>query len=78
MRERFINRPQVHLHDFIAFLRIRFANRILNRFDRVLRRQHAGDGEETGLHDGVDAAAHSAVPRNFVSVDDEEVRAAAR
>ena len=37
-------------------------------------RQHAGDGEETDLHDRVDPAAHAAVPRNFVGVDDKETR----
>ena len=39
------------------------------------RRQHAGDGEETGLHHRVDAAAHPDVARHLVAVDDEELRA---
>ena len=32
----------------------------LDLLDGLLARQHAGDGEEAGLHDRVDAPAHAA------------------
>ena len=41
-------------------------------------RQHAGDGEETDLHDGVDAPAHAAVARHLGRVDDKELRTLVR
>ena len=72
MRERLIDRAQIHLHYLLAFLHVSFANRILDRLDRLLRRQDAGDGKEAGLHHGVDAAAHARFARNFARVDDEE------
>src|SRR5215472_16630935 len=75
MGERLINRSQVHLHDFLALLRIRFVNGILDRLHGVLCRQDAGDREETRLHHGVDSAPHSCVARDLVPVDDEELRA---
>ena len=39
MRERLIDGAQIHLHDFLAFLPVGFANRIFDRIDRLLRRQ---------------------------------------
>ena len=35
-------------------------------------RQNVADGEESGLHDGVHAAAHAGLGGYFVSVDDVE------
>ena len=37
------------------------------------RRQHAADGEEAGLHDGVDAAAHAGIVGHLVAVDHVEL-----
>ena len=75
MRERLIDRPQIHFHDLITLFRVGFANGILDGLDRLLCRQHAGDGEETGLHHRVDAAAHPCIARHLVAVDDKELRA---
>ena len=36
MRERLIDSIQIHLHDFLAFLCVGFANRVLDRIDRLL------------------------------------------
>src|ERR1044072_8745619 len=40
--------------------------------DGLFARQDAGDAEEAGLHDGVDAPAHPDLLRQRISVDDEE------
>ncbi len=42
------------------------------------RGKHTGDGEEAGLHDGVDAAAHAGFARDLVRVDHEKPARAAR
>ena len=42
-------------------------------FRRFLARQDAANGEEAGLHDGVDAAAHAGVFRHLVGIDDVEL-----
>ena len=36
-------------------------HRFLDPGDRLVRRQHAGELEEAGLHHGVDAVAHAHV-----------------
>ena len=36
-------------------------------------RQDAADGEETGLHDGVDASAHAGFCSDIIRIDDIEI-----
>ena len=69
MSDRRIHGGKVFLNDGIAALSVGFLNGALDGGDRFLARQHAADGEEAGLHDGVDAAAHSRLPRDRISVD---------
>ena len=45
-------------------LAVGLLDRLLDLRDRLLARQHAGDREEAGLHDRVDAAAHARVARH--------------
>jgi hypothetical protein len=42
--------------------------------NRLVARQDAGDGEEAGLHDGVDAPAHAGLFGHVVGVDDVEAQ----
>jgi hypothetical protein len=43
-------------------------------FDGLFPRQHAANGKEASLHDGVDAAAHPGIARDFVSIDHEKLQ----
>jgi hypothetical protein len=45
---------------------------MLDRSNRFVLRQDAGDGEEAGLHDGVDAPPHAGFERDLIGVDDPE------
>ena len=45
---------------------------MLDGGDGLLAREHAADGEEAGLHDGVDAHPHAGLLRHLVGVDDVE------
>ena len=74
MRERLIHGVEVHLHDVFAFLAVSLANRILDRRDRLVVRQHAGDGKEADLHDRVDPSTHAARASHGARVDDEEAQ----
>ncbi len=67
-----IDRGQVHLDDRFTFAAVGLADRLLDLLDRLIARQHAGDGEEADLHDRVDAAAHPGVARHSVGVDHVE------
>jgi hypothetical protein len=42
-----------------ALFAIRLLDGLLDLGDGLIARQYAGDGEEAGLHDGVDARAHA-------------------
>ncbi len=74
MRQRVVHGLQIHLDDFIALLAVGFLDGILDRVNRLVLRQHAGQREETDLHDGVDASAHAAVARDLGGVNDVEFR----
>ncbi len=49
---------------------------MLDGGDRLVARQHAGDGEEAGLQDGIDARAEAEVLRHLAGVDDVELQLA--
>ena len=72
--QRGVDGGEVLLQDRFASLAVRLANRLLDLLDRLLPRQHAGQGEEAGLHHRVDPAAHSRFAGHLVGVDDEELQ----
>ena len=74
MRERVVHGLQIHLHHLVALFAVGFLDGFLDGVNRLVLRQHAGQREETDLHDGIDAAAHAAVARDFGGVNDEELR----
>ena len=54
-----IHRREILLHHAFAALAVGLLDGVLDGGDGFFARQHAADGEEAGLHDGVDAAAHA-------------------
>ena len=52
---------EVPLDDRPAAVAVGLLHRFLDLGDRLVRRQHAGELEEAGLHHGVDAVAHAHV-----------------
>ena len=73
VRQRMIHGGKVLLHHRLAALAVGLLDRLLDLLDRLLARQHAADGEEAGLHDGVDARAHAGLARHLVAVDHVEL-----
>src|SRR5262245_18570300 len=67
----FIDRRNVHSHDFLAFLAIGVSDRVLDRGDSLVVWQDAGNRERACLHDGVDPPAESALTRNLLRIDGE-------
>ena len=67
--QRVVHRLEVLLDDLLALLAVGLPDRVLDRSMASLARQHAGEGEETDLHDRVDAPAHAAFARDLVGVD---------
>jgi len=51
----------VLLYDDLAAPAVGISDRLLDLLDGFVLGQHTGDGEEAGLHDGVDAATHAGV-----------------
>ena len=64
-----IHRLEVFLNHRLAALAVGFLNGLFDRFNGIFTRQNSADGEEAGLHDGVDAIAHAGIARHFVAVD---------
>ena len=62
------------LHHRFAALAVGLLDALLDLVDGLVARQHAADGEEAGLHDGVDAPAHAGASGHFVGVDDVEAQ----
>ena len=54
---------------FGPFLEIGLLDRFFDLFDRGILRQHAGESEIAGLHDGVDPAAHAGIPCHGGGID---------
>ena len=73
MRERRVDGLEVFLHHGFAALAVGLLDGLLDLRDGFFARQHAADGEEAGLHDGVDARAHAGIARHRVAVDDVEL-----
>ena len=74
MIERSIHGGKVLLHHGFAAPAIGLLNGVLDGGNGFLARQHSADGEEAGLHHGVDAAAHAGVFRHLDGVDHEEAQ----
>ena len=72
--QRLVDRGEVPLDDLLALLAVGLLDRLLDLGDGLLARQHAGDGEEAGLHDRVDAPAHAGVLGDLVGVDHVELQ----
>ena len=71
-----VDRGVVHLDDGLAALAVGFLDGLLDHADRLLGGQDAGELEEAGLHDGVDAGAHLGFAGDLVGVDDVELESA--
>ncbi len=63
---------KVLLHHGFAALAVSLLDRLLDSGDGFIAGQHAADGEEAGLHDGVDAPAHAGFLGHAVAVDHVE------
>src|ERR1700733_5431180 len=70
--ERVIDRAEIRLHHRLTLAAVAFADRLLDMRDRLLARQHARDGEETGLQHRVGAATQPDVLRYAGGIDDEQ------
>ncbi len=57
--ERLVHGGHVLLHDFLALAAVGLLDGVFDLLDGLLARQHAGEREEAGLHDGIDARAHA-------------------
>jgi hypothetical protein len=69
MRQRMIHSGKVLGHNSLTTLAISLLNGLLDLRDGFVARQDAANGEEAGLHDGVDARAHSGFASHLVAVD---------
>ena len=67
--EGLVHGGEVPPHDLGALLAVGLLEALLDLRDGLVAGQHAGDGEEAGLHDRVDAAAHAGLPGHRVGVD---------
>ena len=72
--ERGIHGGEVLAHDGLAALAVGLLDGVLDGGDGFVARQHAADGEEAGLHDGVDAAAHAGRLRHLDGVNHVELQ----
>ena len=72
--KRSVNRGKVLLNDGVALLAVGFLNRVFNLRNRLVFRQNVGNGEETGLHNRIDALSHAGFAGNFNRVDAVEVQ----
>ena len=55
LRQRIVDGLEIPLHDLLALAAVGLPDRLLDLRDRLVARQHARDGEEAGLQDGVGA-----------------------
>ena len=75
MRQSLVDRIKIPFEDGFTAVAIGLFNGLLDGRDRFNARQDTADGEEAGLHDGVDAAAHAGITGYGVGVDDENPQA---
>ncbi|MBV6467451.1 MAG: hypothetical protein PGMFKBFP_02812 [Anaerolineales bacterium] len=67
-----VHRVEVLTDDGLAALAVGLLDAAFDLGDGGFARQHAADGEEGRLHDGVHAPAHAGLLGHFVAVDDVE------
>src|SRR6202140_2587041 len=74
MRQGLVDRVKIPFEDGFTAVAISLFNSLLDGRDRVGGRQDAANGEEAGLHDGVDAAAHAGLAGYGVGINDENTQ----
>ena len=74
MRQGRVHGGVVALHHGFAALAVSLVNGLLDGGDGFVGGQNAADGEEAGLHDGVDAVAHAGHAGDLIAVDDVELQ----
>src|SRR5215472_17638107 len=62
----------VFLNDGVAPLSVCLLDRFFYGSNRLVAWQYPADGKEAGLHDGVDAGAHSGFAGDFIGVNHKE------
>ena len=73
--QRAVDGGVVALHHLGAALAVGLGDRLLDPGDRLLPRQHAGDGEEAGLQDHVDPAREAGLAGDPARVDHVDLEA---
>ena len=68
-----VHRAVVHLDDLVALDAVGLLDGVLDRLDCLFLADDAGDGEEGGLHDHVDAGAQAEGQAEFDRIDDVEL-----
>src|SRR5207247_6660350 len=74
MSQSLVHRIKILFENGLAAVAIGLFDSFFDGCDGVGRRQDAADGEEAGLHDGVDAAPHFCVASYSVGIDDENTQ----
>ena len=77
-REREVDGGDVALDHELAALPVGAPDRLLDRGDRLLAREDAGEREEARLQHGVDARAEARLAGDAARVDHEEAKVLAR
>ena len=75
VRQGGVDGGEVLLDDLGAALGVALLDRVLDARDGLVRGEDAGDREEAGLHDGVDAAAHPRFAGHAHGVDGVDLQA---
>jgi len=63
---------KVALDNCFATLAVGFLDALLDLFNCFLTGQHATDGKEAGLHDGIDAPAHASLLCHLIGINHVE------
>ena len=72
--QRGIHGREVLANDRFSSFAVGLLDRVLDGGDCLITRQHSADGEEAGLHDGVNAPAHARCARHFYRVNHVEAQ----
>ena len=67
-----VHRREILAHHAFAALPVGLLDSMLDGSDGVFAREHAADREKAGLHDGVDALAHTGLAGHFITIDNVE------
>ena len=74
MRQGVVHRGKILFDECFSALAVGFADCLLDLVDRLFARQHSADREEAGLHDRVDAVAHSRIASHRVAVNHKKLQ----